>query len=255
MAFVYSPFRAIDADDCVLYSAALCYSEGWVFLQHLYFNFVGNGSALLARTAHVREVGGYDPGLQAGGAQGCEDILLQARLAARYRVGVVPEYLIGYRLGGGRMSAQRERMFRSRELAEARLLAEIPDVPARVRAWSRGAHTLNRSQSLFTESGWRAAAGSLLAAVRYDPLGVLDRIAALAPGRLRRLLDSSLPRGFPGTGRPFLDWRPDEPHSGPLRPIVLRRLAQLAALDESRGAYVQTGANHERAACDDISGS
>ena len=97
MALVYAPFRLIDADGRVLASPHKYGVNGWVIHRHFYSNFVGNGSALLVRRSVLEEFGGFDSCLLQQGAEGCEDLLLQLRIATRYRFGEVSEYLVGYR--------------------------------------------------------------------------------------------------------------------------------------------------------------
>ena len=65
MGFVYSPFRVIDMNGDVLFTAPQPNFSGSVFFQIMYFNFVGNGSGLLIRRAAFDEAGGYEPALRA----------------------------------------------------------------------------------------------------------------------------------------------------------------------------------------------
>jgi glycosyltransferase involved in cell wall biosynthesis len=96
-ALVYSPFRLIDAAGMVLASPHKYGVNGWVIHRHFHTNLVGNGSALLIRRSVLEEFGGFDPWLRRQGAEGCEDLLLQLRIARHYRFGEVSEYLVGYR--------------------------------------------------------------------------------------------------------------------------------------------------------------
>jgi glycosyltransferase involved in cell wall biosynthesis len=127
MALVYAPFRRIDVAGMVLGSSRNHRVEGWVVNRHFYVNFIGNGSAILVRKHVLDEMGGYSSALREAGAQGCEDLLLQLRIALHYRFGSVPEYLVGYRRSPGNMSADQERMFRSSLLALTMVLAECPN--------------------------------------------------------------------------------------------------------------------------------
>lgn len=113
LGVVYSPCRCIDESDNVIETMGSYGCEGWVFLQLIYCNFVANGSGLLLRKAAVESVGGYDTRLREYGLEGCEDYLLQLTLAQRYQFGFVPEYLIGYRVRGPRMSIHAARMAKS----------------------------------------------------------------------------------------------------------------------------------------------
>ena len=130
MALVYSPFRLIDTSGMVLGSSRNHRVDGWVVNRHFYINFIGNGSSILIRKHVLDELGGYSSALLEAGAQGCEDLLLQLRIALQYKFGTVPEYLVGYRMSPGNMSADGERMVRSSLLALTMALAECPDLAA-----------------------------------------------------------------------------------------------------------------------------
>jgi glycosyltransferase involved in cell wall biosynthesis len=129
MALVYAPFRLIGADGRVLSSQHRIGVDGWVLYRHFHVNLVGNGSAILVRKAVLKEVGGFDTSLRAAHAEGCEDLLLQLQIAARYQFGEVPEYLVGYRRRPRSMSSDTEQMLRSGMLAVRRALAECGDIP------------------------------------------------------------------------------------------------------------------------------
>jgi len=128
MALVYSPFRLIDTSGMVRGSSRNHRVDGWVVNRHFYINFIGNGSSILIRKHVLNELGGYSSVLLEAGAQGCEDLLLQLRTALHYKFGTVPEYLVGYRMSPGNMSADEERMIRSSLLALTMALAECPDL-------------------------------------------------------------------------------------------------------------------------------
>ena len=129
MALVYSPFRLIDAGGKVLASPHKYGVSGWVLYRHFYSNIVGNGSALLVRKRVLEEFGGFDTRLRREGAEGCEDLLLQLRIAAHYRFGEVSEYLVGYRRLEDNMSSNTEQMIRSGILAVSRAYSEFRHVP------------------------------------------------------------------------------------------------------------------------------
>jgi glycosyltransferase involved in cell wall biosynthesis len=131
-ALVYSPFRVIDATGNVIGSPHKYGVNGWVLHRHFHTNLVGNGSALLIRKRVLEEFGGFDTWLRSQGAEGCEDLLLQLRIAEHYRFGEVSEYLIGYRRLPGNMSSNVDQMIRSGILAVSKALLEcqVPGVSA-----------------------------------------------------------------------------------------------------------------------------
>jgi glycosyltransferase involved in cell wall biosynthesis len=101
--------------------------EGHVLERILAGNFVGNGSSALFRRQALIDANGFDSGLRAAGAEGCEDWLVLCRVAERYRYAVVPEHLIGYRCRPHYMSGNRPHMLQSWLLAHDKMLARQPD--------------------------------------------------------------------------------------------------------------------------------
>ena len=101
-------------------------SGGHVLEKILAGNFVGNGSSVLVRRQALIDANGFDSGLRAAGAEGCEDWLFLCRVAEMYRYAVVPEHLIGYRYLPHNMSSNRPRMLRSWILAHDQMLARQP---------------------------------------------------------------------------------------------------------------------------------
>jgi len=130
MGFVYTGFRRVDESG---YSDGKTYTkgpnEGWIYLRHILFNLVGNGSSLLIRRAALDAVGGYDPGLRDRGIEGAEDWLLELRIARRWQVGLVPDCLVGYRKRPGSMSNDRLRMAQSAIACIEAAATEYPDTP------------------------------------------------------------------------------------------------------------------------------
>lgn len=89
-------------------------------------NFIGNTSSILVRRDLAQRVGGFDPQLQAQGAQGCEDWDFFLRLANVTRLVTVPEPLTAYRVGAGNMSSDDARMLRSARLMAEKLAGRMP---------------------------------------------------------------------------------------------------------------------------------
>jgi len=106
----YTLFRKIDEEDRIVGSG---FGAGWrgdFFFDHLLLNNVGNGSSLLVRRDAALSVGGFDPTYAERGITGTEDFDFQLKLLLRYRLEVVPEFLVGYRLHPRQMSANLSRM-------------------------------------------------------------------------------------------------------------------------------------------------
>lgn len=112
--------------------------EGDVLAALVQSNFLGSGSNVLVRRQACIDVGGFDAGLQAAGAQGCEDWLFGCRVAEVCRCAVVPEHLVGYRHLSDSMSSHRLRMLHSHMLMCRQLLQRRPDLSREVERGLQG---------------------------------------------------------------------------------------------------------------------
>ncbi len=139
VTLVYANRRHIDARGYVLNSMPPATLEGFAYMRHAAFNVVGNGSAIMFRRSDAMRLGGYDPGLRAQGGQGCEDYLIQVRLARIGAMRVAPGFLVGYRQLDDAMSRDNLQMLRSRMLALEVLAEEENTFP----------HVLRSIQALF----------------------------------------------------------------------------------------------------------
>src|SRR5437879_4873848 len=110
---VYSWYAWIDAKSRVSVRSDPIFHAGEVLDYLFQGNFVGNGSSALVRREALVAANGFESGLRASGAQGCEDLLFYCRVAEGYHFAVVPEYHIGYRYLPNNMSSDMTRMFRS----------------------------------------------------------------------------------------------------------------------------------------------
>jgi glycosyltransferase involved in cell wall biosynthesis len=239
-ALVYSPFRVIDIDGKVLSSSRRFGASGWVLYRHFHANLVGNGSSILVRKEVLEELGGFDPRLREAGAEGCEDLLLQLRIAARYRFAEVSEYLVGYRRRPGSMSSNAEQMIRSGVLAVRIALSECGDVPhlsidavLNRYEWQRLRCAARQGQigdALW--HSWRqfsANPGLTAAAFWNDLLLVAPRLSELLRSRpLGRVWRSP---EAPPAARHFYDFDPSSDIDR-LRPVS-RAVRRLALLDQS----------------------
>jgi hypothetical protein len=140
---VYSWFTWIDANSRIGVRSDPTFYTGEV-LEYLFEgNFIGNGSSVLVRREALVAANGFDSGLRASGAQGCEDLLFYCRVAERYRFALVPEYLIGYRYLPNNMSSDMTQMFRSWMLVADEMAARHPD---RIPLLNRGIRNYGRWQ-------------------------------------------------------------------------------------------------------------
>ena len=126
IGFVYTLFRRIDQWDYLIRDGAYTCWSGQIFNASLLYNCVGNGSSIMVRREAFDRVGGYAMELN---RMGCEDYLLQIRISHDWSVGVVPEYLTGYRFDGRSMSRSFVRMAHARLKMLDIVLRHYSDVP------------------------------------------------------------------------------------------------------------------------------
>ncbi len=135
----YGLTRSIDADDYVIADGPRLVADGFVLARHLSTHLVRNGSCLLVRREVALAIGGFDASYAERGIGGCEDLDFELKLAAKYLVGAVPHYVVGYRQYRGNMSSNRIRMANAMRATISAHLAANPNLPAKVRrhAWAR----------------------------------------------------------------------------------------------------------------------
>jgi glycosyltransferase involved in cell wall biosynthesis len=227
--FVYCWFRVIDADDRVSGDSEPHRVAGRAFQRLAYRNFVGNGSGPLVRRDAALSVGGYDEALW-----GVEDIAFQLALARRWPVAAVPQYLVGYRVHGGGLSQDRERMLRAWEGLLDTLSRGDPPVPRRVIGWNLAIRSFGLAEQRAGRGDWGGALRLLLRALRLDPA----RTGAHLGYRAARLVRRKLGGRRQAPQRPgFFDVDPttrvgSDPHEVPtltraLERLEARRLARL----------------------------
>ena len=136
MGMVYCWSVMIDADSRIRGSSFPCRVEGDVALRLFYVNFIGNASVPLYRRAAVEGAAGYDAGLHARGAQGCEDWDLSLRVAMLYETGVAPGHYVAYRVLPDSMSRDVATMARSYRAVVERVRTEWEGVPPALFRWS-----------------------------------------------------------------------------------------------------------------------
>jgi glycosyltransferase involved in cell wall biosynthesis len=247
--FVYCWSRHIDHDSRITGSGPRWTVRGRGFRQVAYLNVVGNGSALLASRDALLEVGGYDESLRANRAQGAEDLLAQIRIARSHCVNVVPEYLVGWRQAGNRMSSDVEQMDRSCRLVYRRLAEVGTPAPTRIERRMLASSALDLAEHYAFTGRPRTAARWLARSLWLDPLRSGLFVAYRLARTARRKLGPA--RSMPKQPH-FLEADPakiihGDPYrldrfAGLLRIIDLSRLARLAEQDarDSSGSERQT---------------
>jgi len=142
--------------------------EGEVYQPLVLRNFIGNASVPLFRRGFLQMVSGYNVGLRAQKAQGCEDWDICLRLAEVCEFRLVKEYLAAYRCYNQSMSYDHSAMAKSYSLVLEEAQQKHPEIARRVYRWSRGMFYLylatksNACGDLQTSYGW------LWRAVRQD---------------------------------------------------------------------------------------
>jgi glycosyltransferase involved in cell wall biosynthesis len=196
LGFVYCWHRLIDDQGIIIGSGPNLAIRGAAFARLAYINVVQNGSALLVAADALREAGGYDPGLRASGAEGCEDVLLQLRIALRWPIGVIPQYLVGYRRHSSRMSGDFDKIVRSWRLVYERISAEGHAIPSEVLRWNDAKCNFDIAEVRALAGRYRDAVPTILKALLMDPhrcgsllLYRLVRTVARRAGPVRRLPD------------------------------------------------------------------
>jgi glycosyltransferase involved in cell wall biosynthesis len=124
---VYSWYDWIDTNSRVSARSDPVFHAGEVLDYLCQGNFIGNGSSALVRREALIAANGFESGLRASGAEGCEDLLFYCRVAEKYHFAVVPEYQIGYRYLPNNMSSNMTRMFRSWMLVADEIATRHPE--------------------------------------------------------------------------------------------------------------------------------
>lgn len=205
--FVYTWCRRIDMAGRVVAQDHQVELHGRAFWRHLYLNVAGNGSAILAPRSALLEAGGFDEGQRAAGLDGNEDWLMQLRIAGTRSIACVPEYLVGYRLTDGAMSADQLKMHQSWLHGAAALARGAPRGLTRVIGWTAARTWFALAvASLRARQPWRAA-GFGMRALYGDPLRTFIQLGCSA----RRLAGRHLCGAPPAFSRPpFLACDPAE---------------------------------------------
>ncbi|MCJ2180071.1 glycosyltransferase family 2 protein [Novosphingobium album (ex Hu et al. 2023)] len=187
---VYSWYVMIDDGNRVTYRGEGPTFAGAVLDTLLINNFIGNGSAVLARREAIAAANGYEPALFDASAQGCEDILFYCRVAEHYEFAVVEDYQIGYRQLPNAMSANLPRMLRSWIMVLDEMKAKHPEKKGLIR------------KGLRAYANWTARR-----AVHRRQIGVVFQLAAIAAARSPAVALGMILGTAPATAFEALRWR------------------------------------------------
>nr|WP_277622671.1 glycosyltransferase family A protein [Sphingomonas telluris] len=219
--FVYCWHRSLDADGNIVGSSARWPISGSVMMRLSYLNFVGNGSSPLFLRDAVVAAGGYSEALRANRAQGCEDLLLQLRIARQYPVLIVPEHLVGYRVRTGSMSRDVGQMVRSLDFTHQLVAQDGEHAPPAVQRRAQAILYMWLGQSAAAAGHWGTAIQALVRGALIDPA----RGAVFGGYALSRVVAFALRGGRRSdAGPPFLVVEPAEDLSSRLSiPLLVDR--------------------------------
>lgn len=168
IGLVYAWSASIDADGNLMGGVNASQHQDDVFVELLFGNFIGNGSAPLIRRECLDVIGGYDEEFARLDATGCEDRDLYLRIAERFRFAVVKKVLIGYRHHENNMSSDTGRMHRSHQLVINGLRARH-DMPDRFLRRSSAFNALYLERIEARKKRFAASTGNMLRALLHDP--------------------------------------------------------------------------------------
>ena len=233
LGLVYNWYRRIDTSGRIIDISAAPVVEGWVLYRHLDWNFVSNGSTPLIRRSALGDVR-YDPGLNAVGAQGCEDYLIQLQIALNHQFACVPAYLTGYRRTDGAMTEDVGRMIRSHIQMYRVLWPDLDDTARRLARRRMAGFFAEYARNRARRGLAREAIGAVGQTFAHDPLGAPFKLAEQARltfiylSRSKRVrVDRPIdPRHFDA----YSDSEIDTPWDARRR---LQRFKSLAALDDA----------------------
>jgi len=185
---VYCWARAIGGTGSVYFDCPAFSFRGDIFAPLIFWNFIQSGSVLFRRDLAVA-VGGYDSTLaRRGAAATCEDLKFYLDLAERCDFDLVPQFLVGYRLGHGTLSTNTAEMLSSRSFILEQAQLKHPELPPHLFRWGL-AVAWRESSRIYLQRGHVSAALSvLLKAAIKDPVG------ALSPDVARIVLGGTLAR-------------------------------------------------------------
>jgi len=213
VGLVYTGYAMIDEAGRVQGLPVAGHAQGNVLRQLCRENFIGNGSSVLFRREVLQEIGGYDVGLRAVGAQGCEDLQLYLAIAERFQFAVVPECLTGYRLTSTTMTCDVLQMLKSVTIVLSRTVQRHPEFREEAQIH------LNRATSWFMvralSTGRIAAAAALFRQARQDRIAlelpsIVDLSKRVIMGLMPRVIRARLARA---RARPVFLPSADDPKS------------------------------------------
>jgi glycosyltransferase involved in cell wall biosynthesis len=190
-AAAYTWSVTIDENDLITGSNSSWNLNGYVLCQHLITWPVGNGSSLLMRREAALAIGGYNSEFRNLGCGGTEDLDFELRLAEKYKITCVPNFLVGYRRHENSMSSDSKRMARAAILTVTKAIERNPKLPRACSRWGRA--TAYRYAVVINRPSLDLVRYTLLLFV-LDPALCLGAITTKVRSVCRRLWLKSLPQ-------------------------------------------------------------
>ncbi|MGN6488186.1 MAG: glycosyltransferase family 2 protein [Devosia sp.] len=226
---VYTLSRQIDEADRLLMDYPTLTVQGAVLRRLLLTNFIATGgSNLLCPREVALEVGGFDISYQPPGAGTSEDYDFQLKVAARYDILAMEQYLVGYRRYPGSMSRNQLRMARSRRSVIEHHL-EVNGIGGRCRRWALGGVDVVECGAYLAWGKPVAALGAVWRLALGDPRRLIWEVFVRLPLALAARLDRR--RKAPGPA--FADLDPTQANPARAPGLLLARLQALEAEDAS----------------------
>jgi len=185
-AACYTLYRMIDEFDTIIDNGPSSDERGALFEKHLEWNHVGNGSSLLVRRDAALAVGGFNPEYAKNGVGGCEDFEFQLKLLRRYKMELVREYEVGYRIHEAQMSRDMLRMRFSR-IAVIEHITATTELPGSKRRRVLAQSYLMVAQAFFGAGHWISAIRWIVAALALSPAESAVRVKRRFGRDLRHL--------------------------------------------------------------------
>jgi hypothetical protein len=239
MGSVYCLLRYIDAQEKVRGSGRFWSAAGGV-RSILVTLRTECGSTLLTRRDLALAVGGFDATYRDLGVGGAEDLDFQLKLAARFPMFLVPEYLVGYRTYPGNMSSDDTRML----LALVAVLKRHIDLNGLSKPyvnWAFGAlYRYFFWIFLLRKRKFASALKAMIGVLQNDPVAALGLLFIDLPDNIVRIvsrLTFRATRYHPRPDPPFYEVSPHELINTGRVTVSRRRLMYLAREDAALQAH------------------
>ena len=173
--------RSIDLQDDVIKNGLFWNIPEFQLPLHIVMAPVGNGSSILVSRSVAISIGGFETAYRDLGLEGCEDFDFELKIAARFPIKVVPEYLVGYRAYAGNMSSNLARMARGMITVVERHLSANPNLSRRCARWARSNAYEFAMRNYFSANLLAQGVICAFAVLMYDPFALMTNFGYRLP--------------------------------------------------------------------------